>query len=332
MLNSYIEVIRESVALFPLIAVLFTIPYMLWCYHKYGSVLSIRIVIVYSFILYLMTVYFLVILPLPDIKEVQAAGPKPMLLDPFRVIYDIHKDLAAKSLIHSTALWEFLFNMVMLMPFGMYLHYYFGQSLLKTLLFSFGLSLFFELTQLSGLYGIYPYAYRFFDVDDLIANTVGGVAGWFLVVPLLEILPSRKSIDKVACSRARHVSRTRRLFAFGIDLFIASILFIWGPLAVSLYYLISVCVFSKTAGLAFVRLKISSPDGLKGLFLREMFALAGYVWPPEIMADLPAAIGTIGLCVWLVLIFAAFISWIFGRPPYFAKWSDTRIVNSVKVC
>ena len=42
-------------------------------------------------------------------------------------------------------------------------------------------SLFFEFTQYSGLYGYYAHAYRTFDVDDLILNTFGAAIGACIV-------------------------------------------------------------------------------------------------------------------------------------------------------
>ena len=45
----------------------------------------------------------------------------------------------------------------------------------------FGLSLTVELTQLTGLWGLYPCPYRQFDVDDLILNTTGVALGFALV-------------------------------------------------------------------------------------------------------------------------------------------------------
>lgn len=59
----YLKVIGEAVFFFPLIALLFTLPYVLYNYRKYGSVFSVRILIVYSFVLYMLCVFFLVILP-----------------------------------------------------------------------------------------------------------------------------------------------------------------------------------------------------------------------------------------------------------------------------
>ena len=53
-MTSYLEALRQAAILFPIIAVAFTIPYIAFNYHKYGSILSLRAVIVYTFILYLL--------------------------------------------------------------------------------------------------------------------------------------------------------------------------------------------------------------------------------------------------------------------------------------
>ena len=45
-------------------------------------------------------------------------------------------------------------------------------------LLGFGLSLSVELTQLTGIWGLYPCAYRKFDVDDLLLNTLGVTLGF----------------------------------------------------------------------------------------------------------------------------------------------------------
>ena len=61
--------IKTAIILFPLVALVFTIPYIIYQYHKYGSINSYRSLVVYSFLLYLMVAYFLVILPLPSIEK-----------------------------------------------------------------------------------------------------------------------------------------------------------------------------------------------------------------------------------------------------------------------
>lgn len=164
----YKEVIIQAVIIFPIVAALFTMPYVLYNYHKYGSVLSMRILIVYSFILYLLCAYFLVILPLPSMEEVAAmTGPRAQLV-PFQFVKDIIKESHAHitdpaswlALINNRALFQVFFNVAMTVPFGVYLRYYFRCSVRKTAVLSFLLSLFFELTQVTGLYFIYPRGYR----------------------------------------------------------------------------------------------------------------------------------------------------------------------------
>lgn len=101
------------------------------------------------------------------------------------------------------------FNVRMLIPFGMYLRYYFKCSFKKTMLLTALLSLFFELTQLSGLYFIYPGPYRLGDIDDIIQNTIGGcigyALGWFAVC----LLASREEIDEKALQEGSRVSGIR---------------------------------------------------------------------------------------------------------------------------
>ena len=53
----------------------------------------------------------------------------------------------------------------------------------------FFLTLFCELTQVSGLYGIYPAPYRIFDINDLMFNTLGGVLGHIIAPSLTHKLP-----------------------------------------------------------------------------------------------------------------------------------------------
>lgn len=212
----YLEVIGQALFVFPFAALLITLPYVIYNYRKYGSVLSLRILIVYSFVLYMMCVYFLVILPLPSVDAVRAMTGPSMQLIPFQFAADIVKD--------PKAVFQVAFNVLMTVPFGLYLRYYFRCSFKKTVILSFLLSLFFELTQLSGLYFIYPRSYRLFDVDDLMANTLGGALGYVLLFPVKKLLPSRARIDENSFERGRKISVSRRLIAFLADMICLNIL------------------------------------------------------------------------------------------------------------
>lgn len=54
------------------------------------------------------------------------------------------------------------------------------SRLLFAICFGVGMTLTVELTQLTGLFGLYPCAYRQFNVDDLILNALGVVVGFLL--------------------------------------------------------------------------------------------------------------------------------------------------------
>ena len=65
-MRKYLDAIMTGMAVFPLLAAVFTIPYIIHCYRKYGSILFMRVAVVYSFILYLICVYCLAVLPFPS--------------------------------------------------------------------------------------------------------------------------------------------------------------------------------------------------------------------------------------------------------------------------
>lgn len=225
-MTSFSYAIKTAILLFPIVALLFTIPYIIYQYHKYGAVSSYRSIIVYSFLLYLMVAYFLVILPLPDIETVSMMKTPSYNLIPFHFISEIFSlstfsvsDFATYfPTLKNPVVYEAIFNVFLTVPFGIYLHYYFEFDFKKTLFYSFCLTLFFELTQLSGLYFIYPRGYRVFDVDDLILNTLGGVIGYLLAFIPLKFLPTRKEIDQSSLVKGQKVSILRRTFSFGIDM------------------------------------------------------------------------------------------------------------------
>lgn len=279
--------IKASFVLFPVVALLFTLPYMLWQYHKYGSINSYRSIIIYSFLLYLMSAYFLVILPLPSIESVSKMTTPAYNLHPFHFISEILEttnfhvsDFATYfPTLKKPVVYEALFNVLLTMPFGVYLHYYFKCNFKKTLFYSFCFALFFELTQLSGLYFIYPRSYRVFDVDDLILNTTGGVVGYFVGSIFLKFLPSRDNIDKKSIEKGKNVSVLRRSMAFFLDLFlflsllaaivyllrknITKIIFLLLSFMIAFIYFVFFPVMFKgrTLGMKYLKLKFFSSKG-----------------------------------------------------------------------
>ena len=85
----YFEPIKTALILFPIIAFFITLPYLIIEYHKYGAVPLLRSVIVYTFILYLLAAFLLVILPLPSKEAALKMPTRSPQLVPFTFIKDI---------------------------------------------------------------------------------------------------------------------------------------------------------------------------------------------------------------------------------------------------
>lgn len=292
---SYLEAIKIAFLTFPFLAFLFTIPFILWQYHKYGSIHKLRVLIIYSFILYMICVYFLAIFPLPDRDSIDMSSPVCQLI-PFNFILDIIKESSQfKSLwlvLTDSSVYTVLFNILMFIPFGMYLRYYFKNNLKKTILFSFLFSLFLELTQLTGLYFIYPHPYRLFDVDDLIINTLGGIIGYFVMGIFMRFLPSRDNIDFSSLEEGKRVSGLRRITRFCLDLLLwlifTGVLYIIFDInyviliSLIIYYVVIPTIYrGKTLGSNFLKMRLDFPNmRLLRLFLRLLFVILYYLVIP----------------------------------------------------
>lgn len=231
-MNQYLIVSFQAVVLFPIVVAVFTLPYIAYNYHKYGSILSLKVLIVYSFIFYLLCMYCLVILPLPSPEKAATLHSHKMQLEPFLFIKDIIKKAHVipseprtwLTIVLNKAFLVNILNLFLAVPFGMYLRYYFKKSFSQTFILSLLLSLFFEITQLTGLYFIYSGSYRLFDVDDLIVNTLGGILGYAIVGPLMIILPSRDELDEVSYKRGMEISLFRRVVSFFFDMAFVTII------------------------------------------------------------------------------------------------------------
>lgn len=296
----YIDAFKTAIFIFPILTFFFTFPFILNQYHKYGSISKMRSLIIYSFILYLLIIYFLVILPLPNIKDVTKSIGYNLV--PFSFISDIVKESSFVLTDPSTYLkvlfepciYTVVFNILMFVPFGIYLRYYFKCSFKKTVFCSFLLSLFFELTQASGLYFIYPYAYRLFDVDDLIINTFGGLLGYCISGLFIKYLPSREEIDLKAVENGREVSGFKRLTVFFLDMFIFLIFYMFMSMidnSFLLWYfvyfaLIPIINNGKTIGSGFLKVRLVYKNKYSGTILRCIFLPLYYFVLPYLFMEL----------------------------------------------
>ncbi|HJG23063.1 VanZ like protein RDD [Enterococcus durans] len=305
-MSSYIEPIRFALIVFPFLALAISSVFFIYEYRKYGTFILTRAIVLYSFVFYLLCAYFLVILPLPTKEAVaQMTGPKMELhlfatWEHFRqntvlVLSDPSTYLPA---MRQSVFLEPVFNLLLIVPFGIYLRYYFRFSFIKTVIASFCLSLFFELTQLSGLYFIYPRPYRLFDVNDLLTNTLGGALGFIIEPVFTFMLPTRARMDEISYEKGKTVSLTRRLVAYLIDWgFLSVLTFIitlllqaafkigsitssggWIFIEVILYFmLVPYLTNGRTLGKRIVRIKIVADDNSK-LSFKSLFVRYAYLY------------------------------------------------------
>ncbi len=363
-MSSYIVPIKVGIIVFPIIALLITLPYMIKQYHKYGSIPLLRTFVVYSFVLYLLIAWFMVILPLPSIKEVSKYTTPWTQLVPFQGLKDIIATTNFNILDVSTYLptlknpcvYTVLFNFVLTIPFGVYLRYYFKRRWWEVFILSFLLSLFFEVTQISGLFGIYPRPYRLFDVDDLIVNTTGGLIGFVITPIICMILPSREELDEKAYNKGQKVSYPRRFIASLLDFILVALFTFSGIFNIKyldpfilvylylLYHIICTLLLGgRTLGKFIVGIKVVGEDGkraniyqiltrytVKFMLYFEVF----YVTLTFNVTDTFKGFGNylvLAMYVMLLLIFLkSFIDAVRRKPLVYESMSHTKHISTIK--
>lgn len=299
-MSVYLNPIANGILVAALVIYFTFIPLLIHQYRTYGTIRIRANIVIISFILYIITAWFMTILPLPSIEEVSNMKPIQPNLRPFLFIntiidnsgFSFKKPGTWLSSLRSPSLYTVVFNMVLTIPFGVYLRKYFKLSLPLVSVMGLFLSLFYELTQYTGLYGFYPHAYRFADVDDLIVNTLGTVIGYFFAGFIDKLLPNPESDRKI---NAEKVSLLRRCLSVLIDAVIINILFELGRIAfyshrdngsvalglfltsevIALLLLPLLTKYKQTLGMFLLKLYLRDEHGkrakISAIFLRNLF-------------------------------------------------------------
>ncbi|MBD3009576.1 VanZ family protein [Streptomyces sp. 5-10] len=224
MATAYVLPIKTAAALFPLLALLLLLPTAVALYRRHGVMSRGRALSLYGFLYYSLTALCMTIVPLPkqttDMCQRFALVAHPQWM-PGNTFRDIWKEADHKVglnalVLQNPAVAGTVFNLLLLLPLGVFLRYHFRRSLRATAAIGFAVSLSFELTQWTGVWGLYTCPYRLFDVDDLIVNTAGALAGWLLTGPVVRMLPTLETLDGRALA-ARPVPFGRRLTALVVD-------------------------------------------------------------------------------------------------------------------
>ena len=182
-LSSFSESFTAAVIMWPFLSFLLTMPILAFFYHRDGRLRFASAAAAYCSVLYLAGLACFTLYPLPT----GDAGPGitygiPPQFNPLNFIFDIVKD-------GWKAVFQTLFNVVLFLPLGFIAGRFLQMKLPAATILVLVVSCLIETAQLTGLFGIYPYAYRTFEVDDIIFNTLGGVLGWFCAKLFARALP-----------------------------------------------------------------------------------------------------------------------------------------------
>jgi glycopeptide antibiotics resistance protein len=230
-MSVYLNPIANGIMVSSLIIYLAFIPMLIHEYRKYGALRMRGNLVFASFIVYMITAWFMTILPLPSIEAVNNMVPIQPNLRPFLFVatfflnnpgFGLAKPSTWFDAICSSSFFTVAFNVILTIPFGVYLRKYFKLCLPWVVILGFFLSLLYETTQYTGLYGFYSRAYRFADVDDLIVNTIGVVIGYFLAGCIDGLLPNPANDHGIITEKA---SLLRRLLSLLVDSVVTNVIF-----------------------------------------------------------------------------------------------------------
>nr|WP_281497324.1 ElyC/SanA/YdcF family protein [Ornithinimicrobium sp. F0845] len=181
-----------------------------------------------------MALWTYTILPLPAVEDLICDGTLRAQFVPFRFLGDIDASGGPVGLLHDPALRQVVLNVALFVPLGMLVRHLFRWRPAWCVATGLGASLLIELTQLTGNWFVYPCAYRLFDTDDLIANTLGTAIGVALA-PLARLVPGQ---HERPADQPQPVRPLRRLTGMAVDLVSVLLVGVGVPLSVrfALYF------------------------------------------------------------------------------------------------
>jgi glycopeptide antibiotics resistance protein len=221
--QTFLLPVTTALSFFPLLVLVVMLPVAVVSYRRRGRAGGWTTLVFYTFLFYLLAAALQTVVPLPSDPAGYCAGQNYAATPQLRPFYFVQVlreraqgDWSPGSLIHYGSVWSTALNVALLAPLGFFLRYLVGVRFLAATALAFGVSLLFELTQLTGLWFVYPCAYRLFSVDDLMLNTVGAALGWLVAGPLARLLPALEP-DRDRRRYATKVTVSRRLLALAAD-------------------------------------------------------------------------------------------------------------------
>ena len=172
-----------AVALGGVVALLLFIPVAAFEYRRDGRLGAGDLSTLILGAVYGLSLWTYTLLPLPDRGDFRCRVPQD---DPLGTIGLLGlPDDGVRVLLRDPAVQQVLLNVLLFVPLGVFVRLVLKRGVVVATIGGLAVSLAIELTQRTGVWGLYGCAYRKFDVDDLLLNTVGALAGALLAWPVL---------------------------------------------------------------------------------------------------------------------------------------------------
>lgn len=195
-----------------IIVIVTFIPLVAISYRKRGSLPVSRLVGWISLCVYAIALWTYTLIPIPASNNYQCVAPQLNIIESFADVtkYDLS---SIRGILTNPAILQFVFNIALFVPLGFLLRVMYRRGIVFATLTGLVVSLIIELTQLTGIWGLYPCAYRLFDFSDLLMNTAGAAIG-----SLLAIAFTRKPRGNPSEPGERTgITATRRLLGMASD-------------------------------------------------------------------------------------------------------------------
>ena len=203
-----------AIVLGTVLAVLLLIPTAAVQYRLDGRLGPMDLTILVTSAVYALAIWTYTLLPMPEDHTFRCKGSQLQVLGSLGLIH-VPQHGGPLALLREPAFMQIVLNVLLFVPLGYFLRVILHRGVVVATIAGFGLSLLIELTQKTGVWHLYSCAYRLFDVDDLIVNTLGATVG-----SLLSLLVVRRRTGLVVLPTT--ISFGRRLVGFACDiLFIA---------------------------------------------------------------------------------------------------------------
>lgn len=310
-LKSFSNEFFLALGVWPIASFVLTLPILAFLYNRDRKLRFWSVAGAYLSVLYGLGLVFFTLWPLPsgDSGPGITYGIEPQL-NPLGFIRDIQED-------GLKAVFQVCANIAFFIPLGFIFKRGMRFNIALSMVFAFAVSLLIETAQLTGLFGIYPYSYRTFDVCDLVWNTSGALVGWCCAYISMKLLPPKVDEEATVEDHPGFVHRCVALFLdfvivfavwLAVSLAVASCAYLLGYRGDSLVSMSNGFAFAMVAA-SFVAVEIVIPWCNDGKTPGAMFVHMTIESRERDASDRAAFYAARAL---LILLCIAFIPYVFG--------------------